>query len=138
MGEAIEEFNASFAKEEAEIAALRDEVQKRKKLVDAASDKILTQRRQAENYRSDINTLLARVQANIVLRDKNRKKLDNETALLKAQQNELNEKKVYLKRFFDLEKERDGDFIKTISGMNGMQLEARKEVLAALSLQLNK
>ena len=138
MGEAIEEFNASFAKEEAEIAALRDEVQKRKKLVDAASDKILTQRRQAENYRSDINTLLARVQANIVLRDKNRKKLDNETALLEAQQNELNEKKVYLKRFFDLEKERDEDFIKTISGMNEMQLEARKEVLAALSLQLNK
>lgn len=138
MGEAIEEFNASFAKEEAEIAALRDEVQKRKKLVDAASDKILTQRRQAENYRSDINTLLARVQANIVLRDKNRKKLDNETALLEAQQNELNEKKVYLKRFFELEKERDGDFIKTISGMNEMQLEARKEVLVALSLQLNK
>jgi hypothetical protein len=134
MGDAIDEFNTSFAKEEAEIRGLRGEVAKRKQLVEVKNSEIFTQRKQAENYRSDIITLQARVQATVVLRDKSRKKLDDEAALLEGQQDELNEKTVSLKRLFELESERDEEFIKVVSGINDMQLEARKKVLVALNL----
>ena len=134
MGDAIDEFNTSFAKEEAEIRGLRDEVAKRKQLLEVKNSEIFTQRKQAENYRSDIITLQARVQATVVLRDKSRKKLDDEAALLEGQQDELNEKTVSLKRLFELESERDEEFIKVVSEINDMQLEARKKVLVALNL----
>ena len=135
MGDAIiKEFNQSFAKEQAEIEALRVEVASKMKQVTGKNSEIAVQRKQAENYRSDINTLLARVQANEVLRDNNRKRIDGEISLLEAQQDELNEKKEYLKGLFDLERKREENFIKTISEMNSDQLACRKKVLAPLGV----
>ena len=134
MGDAIEEFNESFAKEEAHIEALKEEVAQKSKRLAVINSEIFTHRKEAENCRSNINTLMARLQASEVLREKNRRKLDKEMALLEGQQNELNGKKEYLKECFTLEREKEVELIKTITGMTNGQLAERKKVLSGLGV----
>jgi hypothetical protein len=129
---AIEQFHQIFEAQEREIANLRHEVGKMKNSVEVANNEIFQQRRQAENYRSDISTLLARVQANMTLRDKNRKEVDKETNLHEEQQAQLSEKKRHLKRLHEQERERDELFIITLTNMNDMQLQERNATLREL------